>query len=689
LNNSTTTLLNMVRTTATAAIKNYLKATGDRTHDSVAHFYNQYRGGRISEAEAKRLAGEVISSQKIGRQGYVYCFNSKGIVTVHPKTELIGKNTSNAKFIPDQYRGKKDYFEYSRSNPGEQNEQTKAIYMTYFAPWDWIIWVSAYNEKFNELVKVNEFRDRILSLRFGKTGYPFIMDSDGTLIIHPELEGKNIKDAEDCSGKKFIREILEQRNGEIIYPWKDPEEDVRKKNLVIYHYIPELKWIVASSCYLEELLWPLNTLRNFLLASVLFSILLFIPITLIISSSITNPLRELMKKISAGATGDFSVRMENQFKDEVGQLSTFFNYFMEKLETYAIDIQKEIQMRTIVEEALRLSEEIFSKAFRLSPNGICIISLRTFRFVNVNDSLLHFSGYRRTELVGRNFYDTGVFPGEQEGSHLLRTLEKDGRLRNHPIEFMNKDKGIRMGVISAEIIELWDERCMLASIEDVTETHRLEKEIMEITEKERYLIGQDLHDDLCPHLIGIEALAMVLYRNLHSKNKAEATQAEKIRCLITEAIHKSRILARGLCPMALTAHGFKLSIEELAGKIQEVFGIMCRFECKCRVDFRNNAVSTQLYYIIREAVYNAAKHAHARQICIQLSERSEKLHLSISDDGKGISKINGVNGMGLQIMRFRAAKIGATLNMYQDNGKGTRINVEFRKQTTQIGNNED
>ncbi len=676
LKNSTTTILNMVQTSATVSVKNYLRAVVEKNRDIAAHFYDQYEKGMLTEEEAKARAGEVMLSQPIGKSGYIYCLDSTGTLRVHPSAGLRGKNISRYAFIREQKLRKAGYLEYDWKNPGETDERPKALYMTYFPQWDWIISASSYREEFNELVNLYEFRDSILSLRFGQTGYPYIMDTKGNLIIHPKLEGKNIIDETDASGRQFIRQICRQRSGKIIYPWQNPDDDTPRNKLVIFNYIPELDWIVSSSGYLDEFYAPLQAIRDLMLWAVFLSVFMFLPITLKISSTITNPLRELMRKFSIGATGDFTVRMNRRYQDEVGQLSVFFNTFMEKLEAYSTNLKKEIQERKQAEEALRWSEEMFSKAFSSSPNGICIITLDDTRFINVNESLLKFTGYHRSELIGRTIQESRIFPGEDDGTQLIQALGAD-----YPVEFYNRKGELRMGVFSAEIIELWAQQCMLVTIEDVTEAQRLEKEIMDISEKERIRIGQDLHDDLCPHLIGIEAMGKVLHRKLDQKQVDEAALAGKIGDLIKEAIKISRTLARGLCPVDLAAHGLLASIDELTVHIKEVFGVNCRFECDNQVVFHDNAVATHLYYIIHEAVHNAIKHGAAGQIIIRMYEHNGKLRVTVNDDGRGIPRIEGNrSGMGLRIMGFRAKKIGGTLKIKRNIDKGTRISIELRKQ---------
>jgi PAS domain S-box-containing protein len=676
---STTTILNMVKTSATVSVKNYLRAVVEKNKEIVEYCYNQYKKGLISEAEAKRRATDLLLAQKIGTSGYIYCIDSQGVLQVHPKTALRGVNISEYGFAREQKRRKEGYVEYEWKNPGEKKERSKALFMTYFKPWDWIISASSYRDEFSELVNVNDFRDSILSLRFGKTGYSYVINLKGDLIIHPKLEGKNIIDEADASGRRFIAEMCAERNGKIIYPWQNPGEKSPREKLVIFNYIPELGWIVASSSYLEEFYRPLTTFRELMAIGVFLSLFIFLPITLKLSTSITNPLQQLKAKFAVGATGDFSARMERQAEDEIGGMAAYFNSFMEKLEVYSTDLQKEIQERKQAEAALRSSEEMFSKAFRSSPNGIFIATLADLRLINVNESLLHMTGYKNDELIDRKLDDLKISPDGKGIRDLLENQGKKGGLRSVPIEFVAKENKTRIGSLSAEIIELWGESCILATIEDVTEAQRLEKEIMDISEKERVRIGQDLHDDLCPHLIGIEVLGKVLKRKLEDREVEEVELAEKIRGLIGDAIRKTRSLARGLYPVNLASHGFKSSVEDLVTNVGDVFGVSCLFECSCPVVFYDNTIATHLYYITHEAVHNAVKHGSAKHIWVRLAQEDGKYVLSVTDDGVGITVSPGSTGMGLRIMKLRAKKIGAELAIGRNTGGGTAITVRFLK----------
>src|SRR5208337_4904256 len=85
LNNSTATILDMVRTSITVSIKNHLRAVAEKNREIAEHFYSLHEQGVLSEEEAKRGAIAILFSQRIGETGYIYCANSAGVAVVHPQ----------------------------------------------------------------------------------------------------------------------------------------------------------------------------------------------------------------------------------------------------------------------------------------------------------------------------------------------------------------------------------------------------------------------------------------------------------------------------------------------------------------------------------------------------------------------------------------------------------------------------
>jgi two-component system NtrC family sensor kinase len=412
LTNITQTILNMVRTSASVSIKNHLRAVAEKNREIALHFYNKALAGEISMAAARQQTREVMLSQTIGKTGYIYCIDSQGIILIHPEKALIRVDLSEHAFIVEQKIRKVGYLEYNWKNPGETHPRPKALYMTYFEPWDWIISVTSYRNEFRELVNVDDFRDSILSIVFGQTGYSYVLDSDGNLIVHPSLVG-NYYEAVDVKGKQFIQEMCRRKNGKIIYSWAAPGEPEAREKLVIFNYIPEYQWIVASSSFLEEFYAPLKTIGHLILATVVISFILVLPLTFRISSSITNPLRELMDRFASGAKGDISVRMERNSKDEVGTLARYFNTFMERLEAYSESLTTEIADRKKAEAAIRKSEAKYRELVE-NANSIILRMTPEGKVTFFNEFAQRFFGFTEKEILGRSAVGT-IVPEDTPG----------------------------------------------------------------------------------------------------------------------------------------------------------------------------------------------------------------------------------------------------------------------------------
>jgi two-component system NtrC family sensor kinase len=176
LENSTASILNMVRTTASASIKNYLRAVAEKNLEIAFGFYRDFKTGKLTREEMIASIRSVLLSQSIGKTGYIYCIDSQGLATVHPNAGVQGRSLAGHEFARQQIREKKGYLEYEWQNPGEAEKRPKALYMTYFKPLDWIISVSSYRQEFNQLINVDDFRSGVQAFRFGESGYAYLTD---------------------------------------------------------------------------------------------------------------------------------------------------------------------------------------------------------------------------------------------------------------------------------------------------------------------------------------------------------------------------------------------------------------------------------------------------------------------------------------------------------------------------------
>jgi PAS domain S-box-containing protein len=328
-------------------------------------------------------------------------------------------------------------------------------------------------------------------------------------------------------------------------------------------------------------------------------------------------------------------------------------------------------------QALRDFEEKFTKTFRASPDIITISTLSEGRFLDVNDTFCKKTGYKREETIGCTTDDLKFWPSPEYRNHLIQILLKNGKIQNREIEFFVKSQEKRIGLMSAEIADLQGEVCMLSAFIDITHQRRLEKEILKIREIERRKIGHDLHDDLGQHLIGIMALSTLLEQRLEQASGSEKILSKEISKLIQDAIGKTRNLARGLCPVKIAENGFIPALCEFSSYVRRVFGVSCVLNCDEDINVKNKGVATHLYHIVQEAVNNAVRHGKARHIHIffkHLDAGGNQVMLSIEDNGCGLSVLpDHKKGLGLNIMHYRAKRIGAEFDVCCNTEGGTSV----------------
>lgn len=352
LTTNTETIQSMVLSNADVSIKNYMRAVAEKNLEIARQLHREVRRGRLTEEEAKRRAKEAFLSQTIGKTGHIYCLDSDGILVMHPRRSLVGVDVSALPFAREQIENKTGYMEYDWREPLETTSRPKALYMSYFEPWDWIISASAYRDEFGELVNIDDFRKRILELGSGRTGYPFVIGYDGFLLMHPHLEGYHYTKFNDPVMDRVGERIVREKNGHFEYDWRNPGEDHFRRKVVYFKDIPDLKWIVASSSYFDDFQDPLNAVGYVILFAMVAAVVLLIPLSIWLGASITRPLNTMQDKFAQAAGGDFSVRMHGLTKDELGLLSGYFNSFMEKLTEYSDDLQNEIAVRKRAEKKL-------------------------------------------------------------------------------------------------------------------------------------------------------------------------------------------------------------------------------------------------------------------------------------------------------------------------------------------------
>jgi two-component system cell cycle sensor histidine kinase/response regulator CckA len=167
------------------------------------------------------------------------------------------------------------------------------------------------------------------------------------------------------------------------------------------------------------------------------------------------------------------------------------------------------------EEKLLVSEEKFSKAFRLGPDAITITAIDDGRFLEVNDNFLRLTGFTRDEILGRSSLELGLWANPKDRQHIVALLKRSGEARDLEARMSIKSGEIRTLQMSAHTIELAGQPCMIAILRDVTERRALEIQLREAQKMEAVgrLAGGVAHD-FNNLLVGILGYSELLKKKL-------------------------------------------------------------------------------------------------------------------------------------------------------------------------------
>jgi PAS domain S-box-containing protein len=229
-------------------------------------------------------------------------------------------------------------------------------------------------------------------------------------------------------------------------------------------------------------------------------------------------------------------------------------------------------------------------------------------------------GYSAAEMIGRS---VSVFVPPERLDELRQIHEQVQRGEVvPPFETIRIRKDLKAIDVAITVSPIRDANGNItgaaAILRDITERKRLEKEVLGISEREQSRIGQDLHDELCQHLAGIEFRLLGLKLKLEGKSKKQAAETTELARLVRQGMEQTRTLARGLSPVMLEADGLMNALQELAISTQKAFNVSCSLNCPKPVLIHDNDVATHLYRIAQEAVQNAVRHGKAMSIVINL-----------------------------------------------------------------------
>lgn len=140
----------------------------------------------------------------------------------------------------------------------------------------------------------------------------------------------------------------------------------------------------------------------------------------------------------------------------------------------AVSVVHDITDRKAAEQALRQSEERFATAFRASPDAIMMTSIPRGRLVEVNEGFSRITGYSREQALGETTTGLGLWAAPTQRQEMLARVRVEGRIRDFELEVRDSWGKNHVCVLSAEVVTVQGEPCLLSVVRDVTEWRRAE-----------------------------------------------------------------------------------------------------------------------------------------------------------------------------------------------------------------------
>lgn len=206
----------------------------------------------------------------------------------------------------------------------------------------------------------------------------------------------------------------------------------------------------------------------------------------------------------------------------------------------------------------------------------------------------------------------------------------------------------------------------------LAERAEVEQELLRVSEREKRLIGQELHDSLCQELAATAFFLESKAQSLKKGRTAEAKTLSEAARTVNLNVGLARDLARGLYPVELATSGLSDALRDLVFRTASK-EVECQFVYPKPIRVKDEATALGLYRIAQEALSNAIKNGRAKKICIGLERQKRGLTLFVRDDGVGFSTGKPTKGMGIHIMKYRAQSLAGTLEVESEKGRGTTI----------------
>ena len=399
-------------------------------------------------------------------------------------------------------------------------------------------------------------------------------------------------------------------------------------------------------------------------------------VAFLLASLISSPIKRITYATEKVANGYLNTQLMIKRNDEIGTLANAFNKMTEDLR------------RTTV------SKEYFDNIIK-SMNETLIVVSPDAKIRSVNKATCVLLEYNEDELTGKDI--NLIVPQEEMIFRDLRfqKLLHDAPVMNHELEYITKS-GKRISMLFSSAVlknkegKLEGAVCIARDVtkrkqaeealrESERELHFLSSQLLTAQEKERKRLSIELHDELGQSLMVLKLKLRSIREELRNDQSGLIAQCDEVIGYIKEVTENVRRLSMDLSPSILEDLGPSAAIQWLVDNFNKHYDIECSLEMMEIEKLFSQEYQITIYRIIQECLTNIAKHAQATHVSISIKKKDGQVIFLLEDNGKGfnVKEILGKDlskkGLGLSAMYERIRMIGASLDIWSQEGSGTKI----------------
>jgi len=476
---------------------------------------------------------------------------------------------------------------------------------------------------------LTRLREIIYRLRIGETGYPFVFDREGTLVMHPEQEG------EKWEHFTHVKSMLESGKRSLVFR----PEGSAKSLMLAWEYFEPFELYVAAG--------------------------------IIPQAEFSGLIRKTI--ISSGLVGLIIVFL----------FSVFVYYFTtEKVRDFFREMEARDRKLSSARTALKETESRFSFLFNSTTDDIFVTDMEG-KFVEVNRSACENLGYEKEELLKMSMEEIKTDRFREQVKKNREKIMREGQL-TYESEHVACDGKIFPVEMKSRLIDMGGSRYILSAARNVSERKELERRILsaviQAEEKERERFSRDVHDGLGPLLSTIKLYVNELGNPSIGREDRE-NYVKYTSELVDEAISNTRDISNNLVPRIIHDYGLVTALEAFCKKVNLTQQIEVRLETKNMFEPLEKNIQLILFRVISELINNTIRHSGADGADIFLEKKDNVVKLVYRDNGQGFDADNLMDesraGMGLKNIVSRVKSINGTCRIRSEPGKGSTFDIEI------------